>query len=58
MDHETLLVRRGPRTGFATIVAVHSTRLGPALGGCRMWHYASIDEAIEGMARAYREAAR
>jgi len=47
MDHETLLVRRGPRTGIATIVAVHSTRLGPALGGCRMWHHATLDEAIE-----------
>jgi leucine dehydrogenase len=47
MDHETLLVRRGPRTGIATIVAVHSTRLGPALGGCRMWHHTTLDEAIE-----------
>jgi leucine dehydrogenase len=47
MDHETLLVRRGPRTGISTIVAVHSTRLGPALGGCRMWHHATLDEAIE-----------
>ncbi len=47
MDHETLLVRRGPRTGISTIVAVHSTRLGPALGGCRMWHHATLDEAIQ-----------
>ena len=28
-----------------TIVAVHSTTLGPALGGCRMWRYASSAEA-------------
>jgi leucine dehydrogenase len=47
MDHETLLVRRGRRTGIATIVAVHSTRLGPALGGCRMWHHGTLDAAIE-----------
>jgi leucine dehydrogenase len=46
-EHETLLVRRGPRTGISTIVAVHSTRLGPALGGCRMWHHATLDEAIK-----------
>jgi leucine dehydrogenase len=32
-------VRRGERSGLFTIVAVHSTALGPALGGCRMWHY-------------------
>lgn len=47
MDHETLLVRRGPRTGLSTIVAVHSTKLGPALGGCRMWHHGTLEEAIE-----------
>src|SRR5438270_5341256 len=47
MDHETLLVRRGPRTGIPTIVAVHCTKLGPALGGCRMWHHATLDAAIE-----------
>ena len=28
------------------IVAVHSTALGPALGGVRMWHYASTSEGI------------
>ena len=32
-----LLVRRGRRSGLFTIVAVHSTARGPALGGCRMW---------------------
>ncbi|HEY4281273.1 MAG TPA: Glu/Leu/Phe/Val dehydrogenase dimerization domain-containing protein [Conexibacter sp.] len=39
LDHEELYVRRGPRSGLPTIVAVHSTALGPALGGCRMWAY-------------------
>jgi leucine dehydrogenase len=47
MEHERLLVRNGPRTGITTIVAVHSTRLGPALGGCRMWHHATVERAIE-----------
>jgi leucine dehydrogenase len=32
-------VRRGPRSGLFTIVAVHSTLRGPSLGGCRMWTY-------------------
>lgn len=39
LDHEELYVRRGPRSGLTTIVAVHSTVRGPALGGCRVWNY-------------------
>ena len=46
-EHELLLVRRGRRTGAHTIVAVHSTVLGPALGGCRLWRYASLRGAID-----------
>jgi len=46
-EHELLLVRRGMRTGIQMIVAVHSTVLGPALGGCRMWHYATLRDAID-----------
>jgi leucine dehydrogenase len=41
LDHEELVIRRGRRTGAYTIVAVHSTVLGPSLGGCRMWRYES-----------------
>jgi len=44
--HETLLVRRGRRSGVHAIVAVHSTRLGPALGGCRMWSYERLADGI------------
>jgi len=32
-------VRRGPRSGLPIVVAVHSTALGQAVGGLRMWHY-------------------
>jgi leucine dehydrogenase len=46
-EHELLLVRRGRRTGAHAIVAVHSTVLGPALGGCRLWHYPSLQDAID-----------
>lgn len=28
------------------IIAIHNTKLGPALGGCRFWNYASTDEHI------------
>jgi leucine dehydrogenase len=45
-EHEALLVRRGRRSDVATIVAVHSTALGPALGGCRMWSYATVKDGI------------
>src|ERR687896_753485 len=41
LEHEGLVIRRGRRSGVYTIVAVHSTSLGPALGGCRLWRYAS-----------------
>jgi leucine dehydrogenase len=51
LDHEELVVRRGPRSGLYTIVAVHSTALGPSLGGCRMWHY---DDARAGVRDALR----
>ena len=43
LDHEELVIRRGRRSGAYTIVAVHSTALGPAVGGCRMWRY--VDSA-------------
>jgi leucine dehydrogenase len=46
-EHEVLLVRRGPRTGAHTIVAVHSTVLGPSLGGCRLWRYESLADAVD-----------
>jgi glutamate dehydrogenase/leucine dehydrogenase len=38
-DHEQVIVRQEPETGLRLIVAVHSTALGPALGGLRMRRY-------------------
>lgn len=35
-----------PRTGLQAIVAIHSTKLGPALGGCRFIEYPDTDSAI------------
>ncbi|MFN3241993.1 MAG: Leu/Phe/Val dehydrogenase [Planctomycetota bacterium] len=35
-----------PQSGLHAIVAVHDTTLGPALGGLRMWNYASEEEAL------------
>ncbi|HWI06747.1 MAG TPA: Glu/Leu/Phe/Val dehydrogenase dimerization domain-containing protein [Solirubrobacteraceae bacterium] len=39
-------MRRGRRSRCFTIVAVHSTARGPALGGCRMWHYRDSRAAV------------
>ena len=54
IDHEELVIRRGRRTGLYAIVAVHSTALGPALGGCRMWRYPSSTEAARDALRLSR----
>jgi leucine dehydrogenase len=54
LDHEALLVRRGVRSGVYTVIAVHSTVLGPALGGCRMTSYASAAEAVRDALRLAR----
>jgi leucine dehydrogenase len=50
-DHEELVVRHGERSGVHCIVAVHSTVLGPALGGLRLWHY---PEVVDGARDALR----
>jgi leucine dehydrogenase len=46
LDHEQLAVRRGERSGLYCVVAVHSTALGPALGGLRIWHYPDTGDAL------------
>jgi len=37
--------------GLEAIIAIHSTRLGPALGGTRFWDYDSFDAALEDVLR-------
>src|SRR6202044_2146007 len=54
LDHEELLVRRGPRSGLYCIVAVHSTVRGPSLGGCRMWSYDDSRAAMRDALRLSR----
>jgi leucine dehydrogenase len=44
--HEQLVLCSDPSAGYRGIIAIHSTTLGPALGGTRFWHYASDEEAI------------
>ncbi len=45
-DHEQVLIGRDPATGYHGIIAIHSTKLGPAVGGTRFWNYATEDEAL------------
>ncbi|HTN23407.1 MAG TPA: Glu/Leu/Phe/Val dehydrogenase dimerization domain-containing protein [Solirubrobacteraceae bacterium] len=47
-------MRRGTRSGLFTIVAVHSTARGPALGGCRMWYYEDSRRAVRDALRLSR----
>jgi len=46
MGHEQLMLCQDSASGYRGIIAVHSTVLGPALGGTRFWHYATDEEAI------------
>lgn len=45
-DHERVDIVTGRRSGLVIIVAVHSTVLGPALGGCRVWNYSHWTEGM------------
>ena len=45
--HERVLYCSDDALGLRAIIAIHSTRLGPAAGGCRMWPYASEEDALE-----------
>jgi leucine dehydrogenase len=54
LQHEELLVRRGRRAGLYTIVAVHCSTRGPALGGCRMWSYEDARAALRDALRLSR----
>lgn len=51
---ERVVVERGERSGLVMAVAVHSTVLGPALGGARLWHYADDREAVADAKRLAR----
>ncbi len=50
-DHERVLFCRDPASRLSAIIAVHSTVLGPAAGGCRLWGYASDGEALTDVLR-------
>jgi leucine dehydrogenase len=45
-NHEQLLFSQDPACGYFGIIAVHDTTLGPALGGTRLWNYATPEAAV------------
>ena len=53
-NHEALHFFTDEPTGLEAIIAVHSTALGPAAGGCRRWSYASKDDALTDVLRLSR----
>ena len=53
-DHEQVLFVNDSEVGLRGIIAIHNTARGPALGGCRMWPYASEDEALTDALRLAR----
>ena len=54
MGHEEVVMASDPSCGYRGIIAVHSTALGPALGGTRFWNYESDEAAITDALRLSR----
>lgn len=53
-DHEQVVFCQDNETGLRAIIGIHNTVLGPALGGTRMWNYASDAEALQDLLRLAR----
>ena len=53
-NHQKVVFIDDDETGLNAIIAIHNTNLGPAVGGCRMFPYASKAEALEDVLRLSR----
>jgi glutamate dehydrogenase/leucine dehydrogenase len=53
-EHERLTVFSDPETGATGAIAVHSTALGPSMGGLRLFAYPALDDAILDVLRLAR----
>lgn len=53
-EHEQVMFCFDKDTGLRAIIGIHNTVLGPALGGTRMWNYASEREALNDVLRLSR----
>lgn len=52
--HEKVVWINEPSCGLRALISIHSTALGPAMGGCRMWPYPNEDEALADALRLSR----
>ena len=52
--HEKVLFVNNEKAGLKAIIAVHNTVRGPAIGGCRLWPYASTEDALFDVMRLSR----
>jgi leucine dehydrogenase len=53
-QHERVLHCSDPVSGLRAIIAIHSTHLGPAAGGCRFWRYEDDTAALTDVLRLSR----
>lgn len=53
-EHELVAFCTDKSSGLKSIIAIHNTNRGPALGGCRFWDYKSESAAIEDVLRLSR----
>jgi leucine dehydrogenase len=54
LGHEQVVFCYDQPTGLKAIIGIHNTVLGPALGGTRMWNYATEQEALTDVLRLSR----
>jgi len=54
MGHEQLVLCNDTASGLRGLIAIHSTKLGPALGGTRFWRYTNEEEAFIDVLRLSR----
>lgn len=53
-DHESVTFVRDASSGLTAIIAIHSTALGPAMGGSRLWQYATEADGLTDALRLSR----
>jgi leucine dehydrogenase len=53
-EFEQIVFCHDASVGLKAIIGMHSTVLGPAVGGCRMWNYANEAEALNDVLRLSR----
>src|SRR6056297_1302250 len=53
-NHEMVIAFSDPSARLKGFIALHSTALGPAFGGCRMWPYTDEPSAIRDVLRLSR----